>query len=61
MPKPIPSINILGALPPDLQTKILYATGIGTVAKTPTAAVLANATTAGSAAPIIRKNGMEPF
>jgi molybdate transport system substrate-binding protein len=59
---PIPGIDIVGALPPDLQTTILYATGIGTAAKAPAAAAaLAKATSADSAAAIIRKNGMEPF
>jgi molybdate transport system substrate-binding protein len=59
---PIPGIEIVGALPPDLQTTILYATGIATMAKAPdAAAALAKAVKAESAAPLIRKNGMEPF
>jgi molybdate transport system substrate-binding protein len=59
---PIPGVDIVGALPADLQTTILYATGIGTTAKAPdAAAALAKAAAAESAAAVIRKNGMEPF
>jgi molybdate transport system substrate-binding protein len=59
---PVPGIDIVGALPPDLQTTILYATGIATMAKAPdAAAALAKVAAAESAAAVIRKNGMEPF
>ena len=59
---PIPGIELVGALPPELNTTILYATGISTNGKTPDAATaLAKAVMLQSAVPVIRKNGMEPF
>jgi molybdate transport system substrate-binding protein len=59
---PIPGIELVGALPPELNTTILYATGISTNGKASDAATaLAKAVMLQSAAPVIRKNGMEPF
>jgi molybdate transport system substrate-binding protein len=59
---PIPGIELVGALPLELNTIILYATGIATAAKAPDAATaLAKTVMLQSAVPVIRKNGMEPF
>lgn len=58
---PIPGIDLVGALPPDINTTLYYATGLATAPKQGDAAralikFLENA----AAVPVIRKNGMEP-
>ena len=51
----------LGALPADANTTIIYATGISTGAKQPDAAkALAKFLATAPAAPVIRKDGMDP-
>ncbi len=51
----------VGALPADLQTTIIYATGIAPAAKAGDAArALAKFIMAPDAAPVVRKNGMDP-
>jgi molybdate transport system substrate-binding protein len=58
---PIKGIDIVGALPADLQTTIIYATAIAPDTKTGDAArALVKFITAPDAAPVVRKNGMDP-
>jgi molybdate transport system substrate-binding protein len=58
---PIPGIDIVGPLPPELQITLVYATGIATMAKAPEAAqALVRFIATAGAVPVIRKNGMEP-
>jgi len=54
-------IDIVGPLPADLQTTIIYATGLAAAAKQPEAAkALAKFLSTEAAVPAIRKNGMDP-
>jgi molybdate transport system substrate-binding protein len=58
---PIPGIDIVGELPAEIQTTLVYATGIHAGAKQPEAArALANFVRLETAVAAIRKNGMEP-
>ena len=57
----VKGIDIVGALPADVNTTIIYATGIATGAKQPDAAkALAKFLATAPAAPVIRKDGMDP-
>jgi molybdate transport system substrate-binding protein len=57
----VSGIDIVGPLPPELNTTLIYATGVATHAKQPDAAnALAKYLALESAVPVIRKNGMEP-
>ena len=54
-------IDIVGPLPPDLQTTLIYATGIATMAKEADAAkALAKFLATEGAGPVIKKDGMNP-
>jgi molybdate transport system substrate-binding protein len=58
---PIKGIDIVGALPAELQTTLVYATGLHANARQPEAArALARFVTLETAVAAIRKNGMEP-
>jgi len=58
---PVPGIDIVGALPPELQTTLIYATGIAIHARQPDAAnALVKFLSVESSVPVIRKNGMDP-
>jgi len=58
---PVPGIDIVGDLPAELQTTIVYGTGLTTMAKQADAAqALVQYLHQQSAVPVIRKNGMEP-
>ena len=58
---PIPGIDIVGDLPADLNTTIIYGTGLTTMAKQPGAAKeLVKYLALPSSVPVIKKNGMNP-
>jgi molybdate transport system substrate-binding protein len=58
---PVPGIDIVGELPAEIQTTLVYATGIHANAKQPEAArALANLLLLEMSVPAIKKNGMEP-
>lgn len=58
---PIPGIDIVGELPAELQTTLVYATGIHANARQAEAArALAQYLLLASSVPAIKKNGMEP-
>jgi molybdate transport system substrate-binding protein len=58
---PIKGIDIVGELPPEIQTTLIYATGIHAGALQPEAArALSNFLQGEAAVTAIRKNGMEP-
>ena len=58
---PVPGIDFVGPLPPELQHETVFAAGIAAVAREPDAArALIAYLTAPAAAPIIRRSGMEP-
>jgi len=58
---PVPGIDIVGPLPPDVQEITVFAAGLHARAKAPDAArALIRFLTAPAAAPVIRKKGMEP-
>jgi molybdate transport system substrate-binding protein len=58
---PVPGIDIVGALPADLQTTIIYATGIAPAAKAGDAArAFVKFMMAPDTVPVVRKNGMDP-
>src|SRR5215211_266314 len=58
---PVRGVEIVGPLPAELQLTTVYATGIGTAAKEPTAAKeLVTFLTSPAAAAVIKANGMEP-
>jgi molybdate transport system substrate-binding protein len=58
---PIAGIDIVGDLPADLNTTIVYATGLTTMVKHPEAAnALVKYPSLPSSAPVVRKNGMNP-
>ena len=59
---PIAGIDVVGDLPADLNKTILYATGLTTMVKHRDAAnALVKYLSLPSSAPVIRKNGMNPF
>ncbi len=59
---PIAGIDIVGALPEEIQSHPIYATAIATKAQQPDAALaLSKLLFAESSVPIIKKNGMEPY
>jgi molybdate transport system substrate-binding protein len=58
---PIPGIDIVGPLPPELQTTLFYATGVAAMPKQGDAArALVKFIENEAAVPVIRKNGMDP-
>ncbi|MEA2903676.1 MAG: molybdate transport system substrate-binding protein [Alphaproteobacteria bacterium] len=58
---PIPGIDVVGDLPADLNTTIIYATGLTPMVKQPEAAKeLVKYLALPASAPVIRKNGMNP-
>lgn len=58
---PVPGIDIVGDLPAELNTTIIYATGLTTMAKQPEAArELVRYLSLPSSGPVIRTNGMDP-
>lgn len=58
---PVPGIDIVGPLPPDVQQITVFSAGLHVAAKEPDAArALVEFLTAPAAAPVIRKKGMEP-
>ena len=58
---PIKGIDVLGALPDEVQTTVVYSTGILANAKAPDAArALSRYLQAETSVPAIKKNGMEP-
>lgn len=58
---PVPGIDIVGPLPPDVQTVTTFSAGLHIKAKAPDAAKnLIAFLTSPAAAPVIRKKGMEP-
>jgi molybdate transport system substrate-binding protein len=58
---PVPGIDYVGPLPPDVQQFTVFAAGIATRAREPDGArALVAFLTAPAAAPIIRRSGMEP-
>jgi molybdate transport system substrate-binding protein len=58
---PVPGIDLVGPLPPDVQEITIFSAGLHTKAPHPDAArALVKHLTAPAAAPVIRKKGMEP-
>ena len=58
---PIAGIDIVGDLPAELNTTIVYGTGLTTMAKQPDAArALVKFISEPDAAPVVRKHGMVP-
>jgi molybdate transport system substrate-binding protein len=58
---PVPGIDLVGPLPPDVQQITTFSAGLHVGAKEPDAArALVKFLTAPAAAPVIRKKGMEP-
>jgi molybdate transport system substrate-binding protein len=58
---PVPGIELVGPLPPDVQQITVFSAGLHAGAKEPDAArALVKFLTAPAAAPVIRKKGMEP-
>ncbi len=58
---PVPGIDIVGPLPPDVQTITTFSAGLHARAKEPDAAkALVQFLTSPEAAPVIRRKGMEP-
>jgi molybdate transport system substrate-binding protein len=58
---PIAGIDLVGALPAEINTTLFYATGIATPAREGDAArALVRFIMAPAAAPVVRKNGMDP-
>jgi molybdate transport system substrate-binding protein len=58
---PVPGIDFVGPLPADIQQITVFSAGLHGAAKQPDAArALVKFLTAPAAAPVIRKNGMEP-
>ena len=58
---PIAGIDIVGVLPPDLNTTIIYATGLTSMAKQPAAAKeFVKFLSLPASAPVVKKNGMDP-
>src|SRR3954463_13328592 len=60
--KPVPGIDIVGQLPPELQKITVFSAGIACVSKEPEAGkALINFLASPAAAPVILKSGMEPI
>jgi molybdate transport system substrate-binding protein len=60
--KPVPGIDIVGQLPPELQRITVFSAGIASVSKEPEAGkALIKFLTSPAAAPVIIKSGMEPI
>lgn len=58
---PVPGIDIVGPLPPDVQQTTVFAAGLHAAARSPDAArALAGFFTAPAAHPVIREKGLEP-
>jgi len=58
---PVPGIDLVGPLPPDIQEITVFAAGLHARAPEPAAAkALAGHLATPAAAPVIRKHGMEP-
>ena len=58
---PVPGIDLVGPLPPDIQRITIFAAGLHVGAQEPDAArALVKFITAPAAAAVIRKSGMEP-
>ena len=58
---PVPGIELVGPLPPDIQEITTFSAGVHAKAKEPNAArALVDFFKAPAAAPAIRKKGMEP-
>jgi len=58
---PVPGIDVIGPLPPDIQQITIFAAGLHARAQAPDAArALVKFLKAPAAAPVIRKKGMEP-
>ena len=58
---PVAGIEIIGALPPELQQVTVFSSGIHVTAKDPAAArALVQFLASPRAIPVIRKNGMDP-
>jgi molybdate transport system substrate-binding protein len=58
---PVPGIDLIGPLPPDVQQITVFSAGLHVAAQQPEAArALVSFLTAPAAAPVIRKKGMEP-
>ena len=58
---PVPGIDLVGPLPPDVQEITIFSAGLHAKAPHPDAArALVKHLTAPAAAPVIRKKGMEP-
>jgi molybdate transport system substrate-binding protein len=59
---PVPGIELVGPLPPEVQKVTVFAAGIATDAKPPQAAAeLIKFMSSPAAAPAIRKSGLEPM
>jgi molybdate transport system substrate-binding protein len=60
--EPVPSAELLGPLPPELQSYIGYSAGVGTAAKEAEAGkALINFLKAPGAVPVLKAKGMEPI
>ncbi len=60
--KPVPGIDIVGPLPPELQKITVFSAGIASVSKEPEAGkALIKFLASAAAAPVIIKSGMEPI
>jgi len=58
---PVPGIDLIGPLPPDVQQITVFSAGVHAGAKEPEAArALVNYFKAPAALPVIRRKGMEP-
>jgi molybdate transport system substrate-binding protein len=58
---PVPGIELVGPLPPDVQEITIFSAGLHAKAPHPAAArALVKHLTSPAAAPVIRKKGMEP-
>ena len=60
--EPVPGAELLGPLPPELQSYIGYSAGVGTAAKEAEAGkALINFLKAPAAIPVLKAKGMEPI
>jgi molybdate transport system substrate-binding protein len=59
---PVPGIDLVGPLPPDVQEITVFSAGVHVASKAPDAArALIKFFTAPDAAPVIRRKGLEPI